>query len=288
MMRFLKQIPKLAWISGSFVFLFVLLTICAPWIANNAETGHFFPLVKFGPETADIFETEFLAAPDQVHLMGTDYVGRDVFARLVHGISNSLYFSLAVVAICLILGTIIGGIMGFFGGWIDLVLSRVMEIIGNFPIFLLQLTLLAFLSQGYGVLLFVMTLAGWIPYCRFVRAEFFKLRNQEFVLAAKALGASRTRIFFRHLLPNSLTPVIIYVPFDLSSTIISLGALSFLGFGEPINVASLGELLKQAKDHFLDAWWLAVFPGGALFLMTLSFSLFGASIRDLLDPRYSD
>jgi len=178
-----------------------------------------------------------------------------------------------------------GGVMGFFGGKLDLILSRVMELIGNFPIFLLQLTLLAFFDQSYGILLFVMTLAGWIPYCRFTRAEFLRLRNQEFVQAAVASGASKTRIFFRHLLPNSLTPIMIYVPFDLSSTIIVLGALSFLGFGEPINVASIGELLRQAKDHFRDAWWLAVFPGTTLFLFTLSLALFGSAIRDKLDPR---
>jgi ABC-type dipeptide/oligopeptide/nickel transport system permease subunit len=182
-------------------------------------------------------------------------------------------------------GVIIGGIMGFFGGAVDLILSRVLEVIGNFPIFLLQLTLLAFFNQSYGILLFVMTVAGWIPYARFTRAEFFRLRNQEFVQAAEALGASRMRIFFRHLLPNSLTPILIYIPFDLSSTIVALGALSFLGFGEPINVASLGELMKQAKDHFQDAWWLAVFPGTTIFMLTLSLTVFGSGVRDALDPR---
>mgnify|MGYP000864620408 CR=1 FL=1 len=226
-----------------------------------------------------------MGAPSGTHIFGTDYIGRDVFARLVHGIKNSLFFSMVAVFICLSLGVVIGGIMGFFGGKTDLVISRVVEVIGNFPIFLLQLTLLAFFNQNYGILLFVMCIAGWIPYARFTRAEFFHLRNQEFVQAATALGASKTRIFFRHLLPNSLTPILVYIPFDLSSTIVVLGALSFLGFGEPINVASLGELLKQAKDHFQEAWWIAVFPGSTLFLLTLSLTLFGSGVRDLLDPR---
>jgi microcin C transport system permease protein len=274
------------WVSGAIVLFFVVIAIFAPWIANDAHSSFGpLPIVKYGPESVDIFEAEFLGAPTKAHIFGTDYIGRDVFARLVHGIKNSFFFSVFTVVICMVLGVLIGGLMGFFGGKVDLILSRVVEVIGNFPIFLLQLTLLAFFDQGYGILLFVMCLAGWIPYSRFVRAEFFRLRNQEFVQAAVALGASRTRLFFRHLLPNSLTPLFIYVPFDLSSTIIVLGALSFLGFGEPVNVASIGELLKQAKDHFQLAWWLAVFPGGAMFLLTLSLALFGSGLRDLLDPR---
>lgn len=280
------KIPKLTLASGIVVLIFVLMALTAQWIANDAShSAGPFPLVKYGPESVDIFEAEFLSAPTSTHLFGTDYIGRDIFARLVHAIQNSLFFSVFAVLICLVLGTLIGGLMGFFGGKVDLILSRIVEIIGNFPIFLLQLTLLAFFDQGYGILLFVMCLAGWIPYSRFVRAEFFRLRNQEFVQAAIAMGASNTRIFFRHLLPNSLTPLFIYIPFDLSSTIIVLGALSFLGFGEPVNVASIGELLKQAKDHFKVAWWLALFPGGAMFLLTLALALFGSGLRDIFDPK---
>lgn len=267
------KINRLIWISGALVLFFVLIALFAPWIGRE------------GPESIDIFKSEFLSAPSSTHWFGTDYVGRDVFSRLVYGIRNSLFFSLVAVFICAVTGILIGGFMGFFGGKLDLILSRFMELIGNFPIFLLQLTLLAFFDQGYGILLFVMTLAGWIPYCRFTRAEFLKLRNQEFVQAATASGASKPRIFFRYLIPNSLTPVMIYLPFDLSSTIIVLGALSFLGFGEPINVASIGELLRQAKDHFREAWWIAVFPGACLFLFTLSLALFGSALRDILDPR---
>jgi len=175
--------------------------------------------------------------------------------------------------------------MGFFGGWIDLILSRFLEVVANFPMFLLQLTILAFLPQSYTILFLVMVLPGWIPYCRFIRAEFFKLRNQEFVQAAQVVGVSSWRLFLKHLFPNSLTPIITYIPFDISMTITALGALSFLGFGEPIHIASLGELLKQAREHFLHAWWLAAYPGGVLFMLTLSLALFGSSLRDVLDPR---
>jgi ABC-type dipeptide/oligopeptide/nickel transport system permease subunit len=275
-------------LSAAILGIFVVTSVFAHWIADDSTSNGFFPLVKFGPESQDIFVSEIFGKPSSLHFFGTDYIGRDVFARLIHAIKNSLYFSFGVVLICGFVGTLIGGLMGFFGGLFDLSVSRIIEVIGNFPIFLLQLTLLAFFNQNYGILLFVMTLTGWIPYARYTRAEFFRLRNQEFIQAAEALGASRTRIFFRHLLPNSLTPILITIPFDLSSTIVVLGALSFLGFGEPINVASLGELLKQAKEHFQDAWWLAVFPAGALFLLTWSLVVFGSGVRDLLDPRQSN
>jgi len=247
---------------------------------------HLLPLFSVGPDMPSPDQKVILEAPNQTHLFGTDQAGRDVLSRLIHGIRNAIFFSLAVVIICVLLGVLFGGLMGFYGGWIDLVLSRVMEVIGNFPIFLLQLTFLAYVEPSYGILLFVMCFSGWIPYCRFVRAEFFKLRSQEFVQAAEVLGASTPRIFFKHLIPNSLTPVITYIPFDLSSTIIALGALSFIGFGEPIDVPSVGELLRQAQRVFQTAWWLALFPGLALFFLTLSLALFGSAMRDFLDPRF--
>lgn len=284
----MKRLPKMTYISGGIVLLFLLAGILAPVISSKSESKGVFPILKTGPDTPDIFDADYLAEPSSKHPFGTDYIGRDVLSRLLYGLRNSIFFSIAVVSVCLVLGIILGGLMGFFGGKIDFALSRVMEIIGNYPIFLLQLTLLAFLAQGYGILLFVMVLAGWIPYCRFTRAEFLKLKNLEFTQSSIALGTSKTRIFFRHLLPNSLTPILAYVPFDLTSTIIGLGALSFLGFGEPLDAPSVGELLKQANTYFREAWWLAVFPGSALFILTLSLALFGSSLRDVLDPRYRE
>jgi peptide/nickel transport system permease protein len=253
---------------------------------GESRRHHLLPFFSVGPGMPSPDQRLVLSAPSQKHPFGTDQSGRDVLSRLIHGLQNALFFSLAVVVICLVIGTILGGLMGFYGGWVDLTLSRVMEIIGNFPIFLLQLTFLAYVDPSYTILLFVMCFSGWIPYCRFVRAEFLKLRDQEFVQAARVLGASTPRIFFRHLIPNSLTPVITYIPFDLSSTIIALGALSFIGFGEPIDAPSIGELLRQAQRVFQSAWWLALFPGLCLFLLTLSLTLFGSAMRDHLDPRF--
>jgi ABC-type dipeptide/oligopeptide/nickel transport system permease subunit len=252
----------------------------------SSRQDHWLPILSVGPGMPSPDQRVVLASPSAQHWFGTDQSGRDVLARLVHGLQNALFFSLAVVLVCLAIGIVLGGLMGFYGGWVDLLLSRVMEIIGNFPIFLLQLTFLAYVDPSYGILLFVMCFSGWIPYCRFVRAEFLKLREQEFVQAARVLGASKLRIFFRHLIPNSLTPVITFIPFDLSSTIIALGALSFIGFGEPIDSPSIGELLRQAQRVFQSAWWLAFFPGFCLFLLTLSLTLFGSAIRDHLDPRF--
>ncbi|TVQ79281.1 MAG: ABC transporter permease [Bradymonadales bacterium] len=289
----MHRVPKMTWISGFFVLIFLLCAFFAPWVANEPGVRS-FQLYPIGPDTPPIAQMLDREPPGTMsldgrqYILGTDHVGRDLFARIVHGIRNSLLFALAVVSICIFLGIVLGGIMGLYGGKVDLILQRFMEIVGNFPIFLLQLTLLAFFERNYWILLFVMILAGWIPYCRFVRAEFLKLRSQDFVQSAYALGASRFRIFRKHLLPNSLTPVITFVPFDLAQVIVVLGALSFLGFGEPIDQASLGELLRQAKDNFRVAWWIAVFPASAIFLLTLSLALFGSSIRDLLDPRYAE
>jgi ABC-type dipeptide/oligopeptide/nickel transport system permease subunit len=266
---------KLTIISGSIVFLFLTIAIFTPF---------FKYLVGFSPDTPSIIDASIFEPPG-VHWFGTDRIGRDVAALLVYGIRNALFFSVLVVSLSTIVGLILGGVMGFFGGRTDLILSRVLEIIGNFPIFFLQLTLLAFFPQSYGILFFVMMITGWIPYCRITRAEFLKLRNQEFVQAARAIGCSRTRIFFRHLLPNAWIPSVIYIPFDLSSTVVALGALSFLGFGEPINVPSIGELMNQAREYFQTAWWLAVFPGLTLFTLTLSLTLFGSGLRDLIDPK---
>ncbi len=254
----------------------------------HKRQDHLFPIFSVGPDMPSPDQREILDAPSAVHPFGTDQAGRDVFARLIHGTRNAIFFSIAVVVLCLVIGTLLGGVMGFFGGKIDLILARIMEVIGNFPIFLLQLTFLAYLERpSYGILLVVMCFSGWIPYARFVRAEFLKLREQEFVQAARVIGASTPRIFFRHLMPNSLTPVMTLIPFDLSSTIIALGALSFIGFGEPIDTPSIGELLRQAQRVFQTAWWLALFPGLVLFLLTLSLTLFGQALRDHLDPRFA-
>lgn len=273
-------------VTGSLAGFFILVALLAPWIANEGVQGNLFPLSKFGPDTPPIETSMILASPGD-HPMGTDQVGRDVFALLVHGLKNSIYFSLLVVGFSVIIGILMGGLMGFLGGKFDLIVSRLLELVGNFPIFFLQLTLLAFFDQGYGILFFVMSLAGWIPYARLTRAQVLHLRNQDFIQAAQAIGSSKVRLFFRHLIPNAWTPSVIYIPFDLSSTIVGLGALSFLGFGEPINVPSIGQLLDQAREHFQTAWWLAVFPGVTLFMLTLSLTLFGSSLRDLLDPKES-
>lgn len=258
-----------------------------------------FPLIKKGPVVPLAEFQEKDRAPDSEYLFGTDRIGRDIFSFTIHGIRNSLFFALVVVVVCFGVGVILGGVMGYFGGWPDLIMQRVQEIIGNFPFFLLMLTLLAFMPSDlpaiwrYIIIASIMCAVGWIPYARYTRAEFLRLRQLDFATAAKAIGASGPRRFFVHLLPNAMTPNITFLPFDIASTIAGLGALSFIGFGEPPGTASLGELLSVFKESVaregdLRNWWLAVFPGSALFLLTLAFVLFGASIRDYLDPRYQE
>ncbi len=273
--------PSVFKVVTCFLAAVAFLAFSAPlWMGENS----WLTLYPYGPDTPSILTSQIFASPGD-HWLGTDRVGRDVFALILFGIRNSFLFSLAVVSTCAVIGTLLGGLMGMAGGRIDMLLSRFLEIVANFPVFFLQLTLLAFFDRGYGILFFVMIFSGWIPYTRLTRAEFLKIRKQDYIAAAQVLGASKLRIFFRHLLPNGWAPSLIYIPFDFSSTIVSLGALSFLGFGEPINVPSLGELMNQARENFQSAWWIAFFPSITLFLMTLALILFGTSLRDRLDPK---
>ena len=152
---------KVTWIAGLLVGCFVLIAIFAPFIAGDASPGSLFPIIKFGPETFDILSSQIFSAPDSTHLFGTDYVGRDVFARLVYAIRNSLFFSFAVVTVCALTGAFLGGLMGFFGGKVDIILSRIVEVIANFPTFLHASS---FFPPSYGILLFVMVITGWISY----------------------------------------------------------------------------------------------------------------------------
>lgn len=264
--------------------------------ALHDRQGSVLPLVKKGPLTPLTEHQEKDRAPSSEYLFGTDQIGRDVFSFVVHGLRNSLFFALIVVFICFATGVILGGLMGYYGGWIDLILQRFQEIIGNFPIFLLQLTIMASLPPNtpgfvqYILLATLICMVGWIPYARFTRAEFLRLRRLDFSVAAEAIGATSMRRFFKHLLPNAMTPNITFIPFDIASTIITLGALSFLGFGEPAGTASLGELLSVAKQSIarvgdLRHWWLALFPSLSLFLLLLSLIQFNFAIRDFADPR---
>ncbi len=226
------------------------------------------------------------APPSARNWLGTDDRGRDVFARLLYGFGLGLFFAFALTALTTVLGVLAGAVQGFFGGWTDLGLQRISEIWNSLPSLYLLVILAAIFTPSLWLLIGLLALFSWISLADYVRAEFLRNRGLEFAKGARAMGLSQVRIMWRHILPNSLTPVITFLPFRLSEGLLQLTALDFLGLGLPASVPSLGDLLRQGKDN-LDAWWLSV-PTMILLVGTLLLLTFiGDALRDAWDARKS-
>lgn len=224
------------------------------------------------------------APPGQTHLLGTDDRGRDVLARLIYGFRLSVVFALALTVIGSLAGMLLGAIQGYFGGWVDLILQRLSEIWGGLPELYLLIIFASFFQPSMLLLLVLLSLFGWMGLADYVRAEFLKNRQMEYVLAARSLGLSNGRIMWRHLLPNSLTPVLAFLPFRISGAILALTSLDFLGLGVPSTTPSLGELLAQGKDN-LDAWWIGVSTFVVLTVTLMLLIFIGEGLRSALDTR---
>lgn len=217
--------------------------------------------------------------------LGTDSLGRDVLSRIIYGARTSLTVGFAAVLISGLLGTTLGLIAGYFHGWTDNVISRVMDIQLAFPVIVFAIAAIAFLGPGLFNVIAVLGVAGWVTYGRMVRGETLSLVEREFVQAAMVVGAPTHRIITRHILPNVLTPILVVASFAVSSAIIAEATLSFLGLGVPPKVPSWGSMLSEGRDYIRDAWWLALFPGLAIVMVVLSINLLGDWLRDYLDPR---
>lgn len=245
-----------------------------------------WPLIRWHPNESDRSVHRPPSAPDSQHWMGTDNRGRDIAARLIYGLRNSLLYAVFVWFFSYTIGIILGGIQGFWGGRVDFLVQRVIEVLVALPSFFLLIIISSIFRPNLVLLaVFTVLVGGWIPISYYVRAEFLKLRNFEFVEAAKAQGLGTLRIVFRHILPNALTPVITFTPFALTGAITSLAGLDFLGFGLSPPTASWGELLSQALKHFDHAWWLAVFPVVMIVVTLLVLNFIGEGLRQALDPR---
>ncbi len=221
----------------------------------------------------------------RLHHLGTDGHQRDVLAMIVHGTRISLSVGFVAVGIYVTIGIIVGSVAGFFGGWIDDVVMRVIEIVICFPTFFLIITIIAIAPPSIFWVMAAIALVQWTTVARLVRAEFLRLRKNDFVTSARALGASRPRIIFRHILPNALSPVLVSATFGVAGAILTESALSFLGLGVPPDVATWGSILRQGQKGLPGTWWLALIPGVAIFATVTSYNLFGESLRDALDPR---
>ncbi|ORJ61541.1 oligopeptide ABC transporter permease [Geothermobacter hydrogeniphilus] len=241
------------------------------------------PLTGYEPGAIQI--SERLQGPSLQHWFGTDDLGRDVLARIFYGARISLLVGFVAVGIASLIGTALGALAGYYGGWWDAVIMRFVDIMLCFPSFFLILAVIAFLEPSIWNIMIIIGLTGWMGVARLVRAEFLSLREREFVQAARALGASDFRVIFRHVMPNALSPVLVSATLGVAGAILTESALSFLGIGVQPPTPSWGNMLIAGKQTLGTAWWLSVFPGLAILITVLGYNLLGEGIRDALDPR---
>ena len=243
-----------------------------------------WPIIQWDPYESNSKVESYPSPPSETNIFGTDDRGRDVFTRLLYGFKYSISYAVAVWFISLVIGTILGGVMGYFGGKTDFVGQRIVEVLSTVPQFFLLIILISIFSPSLVMLILISCVFAWIGISYYVRAEFLKNRNREFVEAAKSLGASDLKIIFKHILPNSLTPIITLAPFAIAAEIVGLAALDYLGFGLQVPTPSWGELLAQAQKNYTIAWWLAFYPSLALFVVLTLLNLIGQGVRDAMDP----
>jgi microcin C transport system permease protein len=247
----------------------------------------FYTLNRYGARTSNPFEVDpSPAPPSRLHWLGTDSLGQDMVARLLYGFRVSIWFAFALTLVGTAMGIAAGALQGYFGGRVDLVLQRIIEIWGAVPELYLLIIFASIFEPSLLLLLVLLSLWGWMGLSDYVRAEFLRNRSLEFVKAARALGLSNGQIIWRHVLPNSMTPVITFLPFRMSGAIVALTSLDFLGLGVPATVPSLGDLLRQGKNN-LDAWWI-IFPTFVVLVLTmLALTFIGDALRDAFDTRKS-
>ncbi len=219
------------------------------------------------------------------HVLGTDQLGRDILSRILYGARVSVVIAAAVMLASGLIGVLLGTISGFFGGWVDYTLQKLVEVVWAFPPLLLAIAILAFLGQGLPILILALVSQRWIPYCRVARAQALSLRSRDFVVAAQAIGATPWRVISRHVIPNLLQGALVIGTFTMATAILSEASLSFLGLGVPPEIPSWGGMLADGRAYISTAWWLALFPGLAIFATVFGINLLGDGLRDLLDPR---
>ena len=262
-----------------------------PFIKQRITEGRnwaIYTLNPYGPNTLNYFaKAPNPSAPSLDNWLGTDDRGRDLLAQLLYGFRVSVLFALALTFTGVLLGVVAGAIQGFFGGKTDLAFQRFIEIWGSMPELYLLIIFSAVLAPSIALLLVLLSLFGWMGLSDYVRAEFLRNRQLDYVKAARALGVGNAQIIWRHILPNSLTPVVTFLPFRMSAAILALTSLDFLGLGVPPGTPSLGELLSQGKNN-IDAWWISLSTFAVLVVTLLLLTFMGDALRDALDPRKAD
>ncbi|MEJ5227747.1 oligopeptide ABC transporter permease [Thermodesulfovibrio sp.] len=263
---------KVAILAAIFIALIFLTAVLAPFIA------------PYDPYQINVYKV--LEPPSVEHIFGTDELGRDVFSRIVYGARVSLKVGFIAMGIAIVIGTILGAIAGYYGGFIDTLIMRTVDVMLAFPTLFLILATVAVLEPSVYIIMVVIGLTGWMDVARLVRAEVLSIKEREFILAARAIGAGSGRIIFKHIIPNAIYPVIVAATFSVGGAILIESGLSFLGLGIQPPEPSWGGILSVGKDYITVAWWMSFFPGIAIFLTVLSFNLLGEALRDAFDPKH--
>jgi peptide/nickel transport system permease protein len=265
------------------------------FVSHGAKHGSYV-LIPFGPTEDDTpsrfrppgfrVDPQNMTKSNQVfsHSLGTVDTGQDVLARMIYGTRISMSVGVVAVSIYITIGVVLGALAGYFGGMVDMVISRIIEVVLLFPAFFLILTIVGMVGKSIFIIMFVIGITGWPTIARLIRGEVLKQRSLDYTLAAQALGASHRRILFRHILKNSMSPALVSVPFGIANAIITEAGLSVLGFGVEPPAPSWGGLLNIATTNYHN-WWLVVFPSIAIFITVTTFNLVGSGLRDAMDPR---
>lgn len=248
----------------------LLLAILAPIIA------------PYDPNAINLKNS--LHPPSTAYPLGTDHLGRDVLSRLLYGATTSFVIAFSVVGLSLVLGLLLGGAAGYYGGWLDETISRLMDLFLSFPGIIFALAIVGALGSGVLNLIIALFLVNWASYARLMRGQVLSTKNNDYISSARVIGASDRRILFRHILPNSLAPVVVLATMDIGHVILAAAALSFLGLGIPPSIPEWGSMLNAGKEFMRTAPYLTIFPGIAITFTVILFSLLGDGFRDILDP----
>jgi peptide/nickel transport system permease protein len=264
----------LALISTIIIILFILIAIFAPFIAPFPEQGQ-------GRTNA----SDTLHAPSEKYLLGADRLGRDILSRIIYGARPALVIPIGVVLFAVLIGAPLGALAGYKGGWMDEVIMRITDLFLAFPSLLLAMAIAASIGRGSDKAAIALIVSWWPWYTRIARGVAVSLKEQYFVEAAQAIGVRDWVIIFRHILPNTLSPILVQATVDLGIVIIAMGSLSFIGLGTQPPSPDWGLMVSEGRTFILDQWWIATFPGIAIFVVVLAFNLLGDTLRDIFDPR---
>ncbi len=258
-------------IGGSIVSLLLLLALLAPWIA------------PFAPDRLILEES--MQGPNAIHLLGTDKSGADIFSIILHGTRLSFEIGVTATLVCVFIGLILGSLAGYWGGWLDTIMMRILDIIFAFPGIILAIAIATVMGASKANVIFALIFTGWAGYTRLVRGEVRALKEKEYIQAAEAVGMSTMRIIVFHLWPNLISPILVAATFGVAGCILTESSLSFLGIGVPPGTPSWGALLDQGRDVLLDAPHISTFPGLAIMITILGFNFLGEGLRERLDPK---